>query len=431
MEILIIVLLILLNGIFAMAEIAIVSARKSRLRQLASEGDAGAQAALDLSKNPNRFLSTVQVGITLVGIFAGAFGGATLSKELSAQLIHIPLIAAQAEPISFIIVVVAITYLSLIFGELVPKRIGLTNPEKVASFIATPMNFISKVSTPIVVLLSVSTDTILKLFNLKEVGEIPVSEEEVKMLIRQGARTGVFHASEKDIVERTFKLSDRTVNELMSPRNEIVWLNINTSPKTIRNKIARDAYSIYPVCRDSLDKVIGIVHAEDLLTDYLIHEKVELEEILHKPLFIPETMQALKVLELFKQSGIHMALVIDEYGGIQGLIALQDILEAIVGDLPTVEELEEKDIMKRDENSYFVNASLVVDVFKDHFGIKKLPGEKTADFNTIGGFVMYKLGKIPVTGDKFEWEKFIFEVVDMDGNRVDKILVTLKKNEVI
>lgn len=408
-----------------MAEIAVVSARKSRLKQMANEGVSGANEALELATNPNRFLSTVQIGITLVGIFAGAYGGATIAEGISEEIKKVPFLIEQADAIALSLVVIVITYLSLIFGELVPKRFGLNSPEKIAAKIAKPMNIVSAISTPLVSLLSFSTDIILRVFRLKDVEELPVSEEEIKMLIRQGARTGIFHASEKDIVERTFKLADRKVDELMTPRNKIEWLNINTTPKTIRNKIAKDAYSFYPVCRDSLDKVIGVVRAEDLLTDYLINETFELSEITHKPLFVPESMNALKVLELFKQSGIHMALVIDEYGSIQGVIALNDILEALVGDLPTVEELKDKDIMKRDETSYFIDGSVSIDVFKDHFHIKKLPGEKSADFNTIGGFVMYKLGKIPVSGDVFEWDTYAFEVVDMDGNRVDKVIVSL------
>lgn len=431
MELIIILLLIILNGIFAMAEISIVSARKSRLKHLAQEGDLGAKAALELAQSPNRFLSTVQIGITLVGIFAGAFGGATIAENLADYFRSVPILDQHAEGFALTVVVVVITYLSLIFGELVPKRIGLAGPERTAAMISRPMNIISALSAPLVTLLTLSTDLIFRLFKLKDIEEIPVSEEEVKMLIRQGARAGVFHASEKDIVERTFKLADRHVDELMTPKNDIVWLNINTSPKTIRKKIAKDAFSFYPVCRDALDKVIGIVRAEDLLVDYLIDEKFDISNVMHKPLFVPESMTALKVLELFKQSGLHTALVIDEYGNIKGLIALNDILEALVGDLPTVEELEDKDIMKRDETSYFVNGAISINVFKDHFHIRHLPGEKSADFNTIGGFVMYKLGKIPVSGDTFDWNNFSFEVADMDGNRVDKLIVFVKQNEAV
>ncbi|MDO8573369.1 MAG: hemolysin family protein [Candidatus Daviesbacteria bacterium] len=422
MEIIIILLLILLNGIFAMVEIAVISARKSRLQQLAQEGDKNAQAVLDLKNSPNRFLSTVQIGITLVGILAGAFGGATIAKTLAIYFQTIHYLAFYSEAIGIAIVVAVITYLSLIIGELVPKRLGLSNPELIASAAAQPMRALSKISAPLVYLLSLSTDFILKVFQIKPKEEA-VSVEEIRMLIREGARVGVFEAAEKDIVERTLQLGDKKVNTFMTSRKEIVWLDIDSSFKDIRSRAAKHPHSHFPVCRDTLDKVLGVVMTEDILANFLIEEKIDLKKFLHKPLFIPETTDGLKVLELFKKSGIHMALVVDEYGNVQGVVSMTDILEAIVGDIPTIDELGEQDISKRDDGSFLVDGLVPIDEFKEHFHISRLSGEKSGNYHTVGGFVMYKLGRIPALGDSFEIDLLRFEVLDMDGNRVDKILV--------
>lgn len=427
MEIIVILLLILLNGIFAMVEIAVVSARKSRLQHLANEGNKNAQAALELANSPNRFLSTVQIGITLIGILAGAFGGATIAENLASYFETIPSLAPYSEAIGIAIVVTAITYLSLIIGELVPKRLALSNPEFIASLAAHPMGILSKVSAPLVYFLTISTDFILQVLQVKPKEEA-VSVEEIRMLIREGTRVGVFETAEKDIVERTLQLGDRKVNMLMTPRKEIVWLDIDGSFKAIRSRVAKHPHSHFPVCRNTLDKVLGVVRTEDILANFLIEEKIDLRKFLHKPLFIPETTDGLKVLELFKKSGIHMALVVDEYGNVQGLISMTDILEAIVGDIPTIDELGEQEIRKRDDGSFLVDGLVPIDEFKEYFHINRLPGEKSGNYHTVGGFVMYKLGRIPTSGDSLELESLKLEVMDMDVNRVDKILVIpLKK----
>lgn len=423
MEIIIVLLLIILNGIFAMAEIAIVSARKAKLQQQSQEGNKNAQAALELARSPNRFLSTVQIGITLVGIFAGALGGATIAQSLAKQLVTVPLVAPYSEAIALTIVVSVITYLSLVIGELVPKRLALNNPEKIAALVAQPMNTLSRISSPVVTLLSISTEWIFRILHVKPSTEPSVSDEEIRILLKEGMQTGVFELAEKDIVERTFRLSDKKVNTLMTPRKEIVWLDIDSSFKTIRSKIIKDSHSHFPVCRDNIDKVVGIVRTESLLTDFLAEEKIDLKKILHKPLYIPESMDGLKVLELFKKSGIHMALIVDEYGNVQGLLSLTDILEAIVGDIPALNELEEKEIIKRDNGTFLVDGLTPTDEFKEYFKIRKLPGERTGIFHTVGGFVTNNLGRIPITGDNFELEYFRFEVMDMDENRVDKVLI--------
>ncbi len=427
MEIIIIFLLIILNGIFAMAEIAVVSARKSRLKQQANEGSKKAQAALELAQSPSRFLSTVQIGITFIGIFAGAFGGDTIAKGLSGELKNISLIAPYAEGIAILLVVTFITYLSLIIGELVPKRIALNNPEATAKFMVYPMNLLSSIASPLVSLLTISSDWTLRLLQIKQSGEPIISEEEIRMLIGEGTRSGIFNIAEKDIVERTLKLSDKKVNTLMTSRKEVVWLELDSPFKTLRNKIAKHPHAHFPVCRDNLDKIVGVVRAEDILTHFLLEEKIELQKFIHKPLFVPESMDGLKVLELFKKSGIHMALIVDEYGNVQGLLSITDILEAIVGDIPTIDELEDREIIKRGDGTHLVDGLVQIDEFKDYFHIKKLPDERSGVFHTVGGFIMHKLGRIPAPGDKLEWADFKFEVMDMDGNRIDKVLITPNK----
>lgn len=426
MEIIIILLLIVFNGIFAMAEIAIVSARKSRLQQQANDGNKNAQAALSLAESPSRFLSTVQIGITFVGIFAGAFGGGTIAKSLSEQLKTIPALISYADNLAIFVVVLFITYLSLIIGELVPKRLALNNPENIAKAVALPMNLLSKIASPLVSLLTTSTDLMLRMLQMKKSDEPTISDEEIKMLLGEGARLGIFNIAEKNIVERTLKLSDKKINSLMASRKEIVWLDLDSPFKTLRNKIAKHPHAHFPVCRDSLDKVIGVVRAEDILTNFLLEEKIHLQKFIHKPLFVPESMDALKVLELFRKTGIHMALVVDEYGSVQGLLSLTDILEAIVGDIPSINELEEREIIKRDNGTYLVDGLIPIDEFKEYFHIKKLPDEKSGVFHTIGGFVMHRLGSIPISGDKMAWGDYKFEIMDMDGNRIDKILITPK-----
>lgn len=429
MEILIVLLLILLNGVFAMAEIAIITARKSRLKQLAHDGNKNAQKALELSQSPNRFLSTVQIGITFIGIFAGAFGDKTITSNVSNYIKTSQALSPYSDTLALVIVVTTITYLSLIIGELVPKRLALNNPVRYAKFLAGFMNFISFVSTPLVVVLTASTDFLLKILRIKsEVGP-PVSEEEVRMLIREGTRAGVFQIAEKDIVERTFRMSDKKVQSLMIHRAEIVFLDVDSTFTALKRKISKRPHSFYPVVNDSMDSILGVIRTEDILTNFLVEGKIDLRKNLHKPLYVPEGTTGLTVLELFKKSGLHTALVIDEYANVTGLISLNDILEAIVGDIPTINQFEEQEILKREDGSYLIDGTLSIDEFKDHFNLKKLPDERSGLFHTIGGFVMHKIGRIPVSGDKFEFDEHKIEVMDMDGNRVDKILVSIPKKK--
>jgi len=423
-EILIVLLLIILNGLFAMAEIAVVAARKSKLQKLSAEGDTKAKAVLEIISSPSRFLSTVQIGITLVGIFAGAFGGAKIAGPLAESFSEISLIAPYSEFLALAIVVSVITYLSLILGELVPKRIALTNPEKIASFFADPMNRLTSITSPLVSFLSFSTEGISRIINLKDASDPVISDEEIRILLKEGTQAGIFEKEERDIVERTLRLSDKKVSTLMTSRKEIIWLDVDSPFKTLRNKITKKPHSHFPVCRNNLDTVLGIVRAENVLVDFLAEEKINLKKNLHKPLFIPESMDCLKVLELFKKSGIHMALISDEYGHTKGLLSLTDILEDIVGDIPTINELEESEIIKRDNGTFLVDGLVSTEELKEHFKIRRLPGEKAGNFHTLGGFVTDRIGRIPVSSDTIEVGDFRFEIVDMDGNRVDKVLIT-------
>ena len=423
MELLIILLLVIINGFFAMTEIAVVSARKSKLKQMADKGDKNAKRALELADNPNRFLSTVQIGITFVGIFAGAFGGETVARSLSRFLFQIPVVGNYSDTIALLLVVSFITYISLVIGELVPKRIALGNPEKIASFMAKYMQSLSLISSPLIQLLSISTDWLLKLFRIKPSIETQITEEEIKMFITEGARVGVFNLVEKDIMERTFRLSDMKANMLMTSRKEIKWLDVTKGSKLMRKTIAKNSFSYFPVCKDSLDRVIGVVRTKEILTNYLTKEELDLENYMHKPLFVPESMNALKVFELFKKSGVHIALVVNEYGNIEGLLSITDLLEAIVGNIPTIGESQEMEISKRDDGTWLVDGLVSIDEFKSYFNIRKFPEEGSGIFQTIGGFVMHKIEHVPKAGNSFETEGFRYEVVDMDGNRVDKILV--------
>jgi magnesium and cobalt exporter, CNNM family len=420
---LVIFLLIIINGIFAMSEIAVVSARKSRLQQLAEAGNTKARAALELANAPNQFLSTIQVGITLIGVLAGAFGGATIAKHLAVWLEELPPLAPYSQALSLALVVAVTTYLSLIVGELVPKRLALNSPERLAAAMAGPMRTLSMLAYPLVHVLGLSTEFVLHLLGMKPSTEPAVTEEEIRALIEEGARSGMFEEAEREMVERVFRLGDRRVGAVMSPRTEIVWLDSEAPLEEIRDTIMGSAHSRFLVAQGSLDNVLGIVQAKDLLVHFLGEHAVDLTTILQQPLFVPETMSALKVLELFKQSGTHIALAIDEYGGIQGLVTPNDILEAIVGDLPAAGEDAEPLALQREDGSWLLDGMLPVDEFKALFHLGPLPGEEQAVYHTLAGFVIMQLGRIPRAGDYFEWDEWKIEVVDMDGNRVDKVLV--------
>jgi putative hemolysin len=423
LESVVIILLILANGIFAMSEAALISARKVRLQQRANEGDAKARAALELANAPHNFLATVQIGITLIGILAGAFGGATIAEQLAAAFNTIPFIAPYGEALGLGLVVLVITYLSLVIGELVPKNVALNNPENIVSRVARPMSLLSKALSPAVAILSASTNLVLKLIGIKPSDEPPVTEEEIKVMIDQGIALGTFHETERDMVGRVFRLADLRVGALMTPRMEIVWLDANDTPDLIRDKLLASKHSRFPVGQGSLDSVLGIVRSSDLLGQVLAGTPINLLANIQPALFVPETTLAFKVLEMFKQTGKHIALVIDEYGGVQGLVTLTNVMEDIVGDVAMSEETTSAQAVQRDDGSWLIDGLLPLHRLNDILAVKDM-AEGESGLQTLGGLVMAQIGDIPQPGNHFEAYGLRFEVMDMDGYRVDKVLVT-------
>lgn len=420
-EIILIAALILINGILAMSEAALVASRKARLQQQVNEGDNKARAALDLLEKPNVFLSTVQIGITLISVLAGAFGGATVAAALAAELAKVPALAAYSLSLALGMVVVIITALTIWLGELVPKRLGLHNPERIARRVAGPMLFLSRLFSPLVKLMSGATDLVLRLMGIRHSTEPPITEEELQVLLEQGRQAGVFEESEQDMIEGVFSIGDQRVYSVMTPRTEIVWLDVNDSPAEIRQKIADCPFSRFPVRDGSLENVVGVVRARDLLLSILAGEKINLRHNLHPAIYIPESALASQALEMFKGGKAELMLVVDEFGTVQGLITLNDILSEIVEGIGT----DEPTATQRQDGSWLLDGMLPVDDFKEIFNLRDLPEED--DYETLGGFVMFSLGRIPQVSDKFEWNGLSFEVMDMDGRRVDKVLVTTLK----
>lgn len=410
--------LILLNAVLSMSEAALVASRKARLQQQVNDGDRGAQKALHLLNDPNVFLSTVQIGITLVGVLAGAVGGATLTDTLAAQLSRIPLIADYSSSLAIGVVVLSITILTIWLGELVPKRLGLHSPERIAGAVAGPMLFVSRAFSPIIKLMGVATNLVLRIMGIKPSSSPPITEEELQVLIDQGTQAGVFEESQQDMVEGVFSLGEQRVYSLMTPRTEIVWLDIEDTLEEIRKKIEENEVSRFPVRQDTLDVILGIVKSRDLLLASLSGEEIRLKDLLKPAFYIPETMSAGKALEIFKEKGTEMLLVIDEFGGLQGLLTVHDVIEEIVGQI----ELEAPQATQRQDGSWLLDGMLEVDEFKEIFNLPVLPHED--EYETLSGFVMLSLGRVPQPADQFEWHDLRFEVIDMDGRRVDKVLVT-------
>ncbi len=422
-EIGILVILILINGLFALAEMSIVSSRRERLRMLVDDGNRGAATALRLSQEPTVFLSTVQVGITLIGILAGAFGSASLSDELSQLIAPIPVIGPYSRTVALALVVGVITFFQVVVGELVPKRLALRNPERIAAAVAGPMSVLSKIARPVVRLLALTTRFFLRVLGVRDdISETTVTEEEIKVLVEQGAQAGVFEEAERDMVESIFRFGDRQLRSLMTPRTEIVWLDINDPEEEIRETVSQSHHSRFPVCDDALDRVLGIVQAKDMLSNSWTEQPFDLKSIMRPPLFLPETMSALRALERFKQTGIQEALLVDEFGGIEGLVTLIDMMEAIVGDIPTAEEIAEPPVVKREDGSWLVDGSIDIDDLKELLEVGELPDE--GDYQTLGGFIVLLIGRLPRAGDRVDWQDYRFEVVDMDGYRIDKVLLS-------
>lgn len=411
--------LIVLNGFFAMSELAIVSARRSRLDVMARQGSRGAQRALALAEDPTGFLSTVQVGITLIGIFAGAFSGAALAGPLAEPLAGIPAIAPWAGTIAFVLVVAATTYLSLIVGELVPKRIALQNAEAIAATVAGPMSAIARIARPLVWFLRVSTEAVLRLLRIKPTQEHGVTEEEVRAMIAQGTRVGVFEETERKMLEGVLRFADRPVRAVMVPRHEIVWLAAG-SPLDAQLDTIRDSHhSRFPVCGESMDDVLGVVHVKDIL-DLKRRGGSDLSEVLQAPLFVSEGLLSLRLLERFRTSRLHMAVVLDEYGALQGIVTPVDILTSIAGDLPESAGDEGPAAVRREDGSWLVDAAMPVD---EAAALLDIDGLRSQDYATLAGHVLAVLGSIPSEGDAFDDRGWRFEVIDMDGRRIDKLLL--------
>ncbi len=430
LEILVIILLLFSNGLLSMAEMAIVSARKARLQQLAEEGNRYARLALQLTDDPNKFLATIQIGITLIGILSGAFGGMTLAKAIAGWAAALPVLRPYSEAIGVGIVVVLLTYLSLIIGELVPKRLALNNAERIAIGMSAPMKFLATLSMPLVKLLSVSTDFVLWLLKIKPSTEPSVTQEEIEILIEQGAQSGVLEEAEQDILESVLRLDEQRVGAVMTARPQIEWLDVEDPPEVTRKKIILSPYSRFLLSKDELDNLIGVVNARDILAQQLNGEPLNLSALARPPLFVPENMSTLKLLDLFKQKGMHLAVVVDEYGVVQGMVTDTDILESIVGDLPALDEPEEPEAIRREDGSWLLDGMVPVDRLKKLLDIEALPDEGLGDYQTVGGLMIYQMESIPSAGEWFEYQGWRFEVVDMDGRRVDKVLVTPLAQEI-
>ena len=424
-NILIVLALIIGNGVFAMSELAVVSARKVRLEQAARKGDHNAQAALKLAKRPDTFFSTIQVGITLISIFSGAFGGSALSGPVADFLSKVPRLNIYADQLAFTLVVAIITYLSLILGELVPKQLALTMPEAIAKVIARPMAMLSRLAAPLVALLSFSTNLVVRLLNIQPSNEPSVTEAEIRAFIQQGTEEGALEVAEREIMERVFRLGDRQVSSIMTPRPEIIWLDLEDTVKESQRKIIASRYRRLPVCQGSLDNNLGLISVNSLLNRALNQQPLDLTVGLEQPLVIPEISRSLPLLEQFKRSRVHTALVVDEYGTIQGLVTLWDILEALVGDVPALDEPSDKP-RQREDGSWLLDGMMNIEEVYSCLGLSEF-SDKTVSYHTLGGLVIHQLGRIPQATDHFEWREFVIEVMDMDGNRVDKVLLTPKK----
>lgn len=421
-EIAVIVLLALLNGFFAMSELAVVSARRVRLQQMAEDGSKGARVALDLQDDPSRFLSTVQVGITLVGTISAAFGGATLGDRLDAWLVRFPNLADWSGLIAITVVVIPIAYLQLIAGELVPKRFALVNAERIAAGVAPFMRSLSRAAGPVVWFLGASTGFVLRLLRVPEKVENQVTEEEVKSLIAEGTASGVFEEEERRLIEGVMRLTDRTVRSIMTPRLDVTWLDIDDDPEAIRKEIVESGHSRFPVCRGDFDDVVGIVHTRDLLHAHFADQPFDIRAAVTDALVVHDGTEAMRMLELFKRAGQQMAVVVDEYGTVEGIVTLTDVLEAIAGEMPEPGATdEEADIVRRADGSYLIEGLLAVEEVENVLALKSLKDED-GDYHTLAGFILFKLGHIPTAGEAFDHDGWRFEVVDMDGRRIDKVL---------
>jgi putative hemolysin len=419
LEVLILLGLILFNGLLVMSEIALVSARKSRLEAQAEKGDVKARIALELAENPEVFLSTAQVGITLVAILTGLYSGEKFGEYLAPFFEKFAPLKPYARTISTTVLVIVVTFLSILFGELIPKRIGILNAERIAKQVAPPMKFLSKISHPIVWILNKITNTLFRIFNVRLSPDNSVTEDEIKAIISEGTEQGTIEEAEQEIIERIFHLGDRNITSLMTHRSDIIWFDLNDSENTIREKILREPHSVYPICDGSIDNIKGIVSIKDM---YVSPDHVPFRELMRAALFVPENNSPYQLLERFKETKIHSCFLVDEYGTLLGLITLNDILEAIVGDLPQP-DTDDYEVKERDDGTYLVDAQIPFYDFLTKFEKAVWMNEGEQEFDTLAGFILHQLERIPHTGDKLEWKGFQFEIIDMDGHRIDKVLV--------
>jgi len=422
-EIGLLLLLIVLNGVFAMSELAIASSRKTRLQQWAADGNSGAAAALKLADEPNQFLATVQIGITLIGIVTGFFGGSALSAPVALQLSRIPALAPYSEIISILLVVGLVTYLSLVVGELVPKRLALRSPERLATLVAPPMTVLSRIASPIVKLLGASSEFILRVLGVRHAEDPPVTEEEIAILLQEGTAAGVFTPGEHELLEGVFDLGDRDVRDLMTPRYRLVALDLNAPMDENFRKMAESPHHLFPVYEGELDNLVGMVPVKKLWAASLSGEPIDLRGLAEPALIVPESMPALDVVKRFQRRPNTAAMVVDEYGGLQGLLSLHDLVEAITGDLGETPEGTDEAV-QRSDGSWLLDGALPVHQVRSVLQVGPLPGEESGDFETLGGFLMASLGRIPEAGDTYQWGNRSFEVVDMDGRRIDRVLVS-------
>ncbi len=429
MEIILLLLLIIFNGALSMAEIAVVSSRKTRLQRLAADGRPGAKGALALHSNPSYFLSTIQIGITTVGILSGAIGETALADPLAGWLATFAFIEPHARGLALIIVVITLTYFAVVIGELVPKRLGLLAPEAIAALIASPMNRLAQIAKPLVWFIAKSSDMLLLLIHARSTDEPPITNDEIKLLMKQGADAGVFHASEQAIVSNVLRLDEQRIGAIMTHRQDIYALDLNESEATIRQRLAACPHNRLVVCRDGLDHILGLLHIADLLKFTLASESLRIEQSLRPPLYVPEGITITKLLENFRQARQQCALIVDEYGELQGLVTVTDVLTSIVGEIPSANIQTDQDVVVRADGSWLIDGSITIEQARAVLKINHYwPGEEENDFNTLGGFIMRMLGHIPAPADNFEWDGWRFEVMDMDHNRVDKVLVARSSN---
>jgi putative hemolysin len=420
MEIFILLALILLNGLFVMSEIALVSARKSRLENMANKGDETARRALNLANNPEVFLSAAQIGITLIAILTGVYSGERFSKYLEPSIQKIELLRPYAQTVATTIIVIIVTFLSIVFGELIPKRIGLLKAEKIARVVAVPVLYFSKATHPFVWLLNKTSNLFLKMLNVKDNGDNAVTEEEIKAIISEGTEQGAIEEVEQEIIERVFHLSDRNITSLMTHRSDIIWFDLNDTEDSIRDKIIREPHSVYPICDKDLDNIKGIVSLKDL---YVTNDYTAFKSIMKPALFVPENITAYRLLERFKQQRINSCFIVDEYGSLQGMITLNDILQALVGEMPQPDD-SYYEIVKRKDDTFLVDAQIPFYNFLSYFHKAEWMSEVEQEFDTLAGFILHQLERIPQIGDSMEWKGFEFEIIDMDAQRIDKVLVT-------